>query len=311
MVGEALIDIVISATGPAQAVHEQEHVGGSPANVAVGLAMLGHQAHFLTHVGDDEHGQRIREHLAAAGVALEPGVLAERTSTATARLDADGAASYDFDLSWQIPGPDLTGFGHVHTGSIAATLEPGASQVLATIEEARPGATISYDPNLRPTIMGEAHQVRSRVEEIIGRADVVKASDEDIDWLYAGAPHTQVADLWGRLGPGLIVVTCGADGAYLLLPATGETQHLPSPVATVVDTVGAGDSFMSGLLSGLLDAGLLGQPTSRQRLQTAGLSDIRPAAERALACAHFTIERAGAAAPTRSDLTDLDQSATS
>ncbi|MCK0111005.1 carbohydrate kinase [Ornithinimicrobium sp. F0845] len=296
VIGEALIDIVGGAEG------QREYVGGSPANVAMGLARLGHPVDFLTHLGPDARGTRVAEHLTAAGLRLVPGAVAPRTSTATARLDAEGGATYDFDLAWDIPAVDLAGTAHVHTGSIAATLEPGASRVLETLQRARAATTVSYDPNLRPSIMGEPHDVRARVEELIGRADAVKASDEDIGWLYAGATVEQVAHLWGRLGPAVVVVTRGSEGALLHLPATGDQHLLTAAPAQVVDTVGAGDSFMAGLLSGLLDAGYLGDPGARGRLRTAGLRDILPAVERAAACAHWTIERAGAAAPTRSDL---------
>lgn len=297
VVGEALIDIVVSTSATS------EHVGGSPANVAVGLATLGHPVDLLTHVGPDDRGRRIAEHLTRAGVRLTPGSdTADRTPTATATLDEHGAATYEFDLAWEIPPIDLTGIMHVHTGSIAGTLQPGASQVLELVASARPGATISYDPNLRPSIMGEPHDVRSRVEELVGLADVVKASDEDLQWLYAGTPVAQIAHLWGQLGPSVIVVTRGPQGALLVVPSTGHEQVIEAAPAQVVDTVGAGDSFMSGLVSGLLEAGLLGGPAARDRLRGTGADGILPAVQRGLDCAHFTIERAGAAAPTRSNL---------
>ncbi|WP_256837993.1 carbohydrate kinase family protein [Ornithinimicrobium faecis] len=298
VVGEALIDIVVEGQ------QRQEHVGGSPANVAIGLAQLGHAADLLTHIGGDERGQRITEHLAAAGVHLATGSdTAHHTPTATAHVDPAGVATYDFDLAWDISDVHTSASAHVHTGSIAATLEPGASQVLELVQQARPLATISYDPNLRPTIMGEPHDVRSRVEELVGLADVVKVSDEDLQWLYADTPVSQVAHLWGQLGPSVVVLTQGPQGALVVLSATDEEAVLPAAPAQVVDTVGAGDSFMAGLLSGLLDGGLLGDHSAREALRASRLDGIRPAVERALATAHWTIERAGAAAPTRSDLT--------
>src|SRR5699024_4667841 len=137
---------------------------------------------------------------------------------------------------------------HLHAGSIAATLEPGATQVLGLVQACRAGATISYDPNLRPTIMGTPHDVRSRVEELIGWTDVVKASEEDLAWLYADTPLTEVASLWGQLGPSVVVITRGPQGALVVLPAQQEVASIPAPPAQVVDTVGAGDSFMAGLL---------------------------------------------------------------
>lgn len=296
--GEALIDIVHSSQGVVS-----EHVGGSPANVAVGLARLGHSTTLATHLGPDEHGARVAAYLQERDVRLSPGSnSAVRTSTATARVDAEGVARYDFDLTWEVPEVALAGVSHVHTGSIAATLEPGGSGVLELLRRAREVATTSYDPNLRPTVMGEPHQVRSRIEECVGLADVVKASAEDLAWLYAGAPVAEVAHLWGLLGPALVVVTNGEAGVLVLLPARESHVVTPTLPTPVVDTVGAGDSFMSGLLSGLLDAGLLGGFRGRERIRSSDPGEVGPAVRRALACAAYTVERSGAAAPTRAEI---------
>lgn len=297
-IGEALIDIVQPQDGEVT-----EHVGGSPANVAVGLAALGHPTLLATNLGKDERGLRITDYLAERNVALTPGSRdAARTSTAKAMLDADGAATYDFDLTWDIPVPDLSGVGHVHTGSIAATLQPGASAVFEAMAMARASGTVSYDPNARPTIMGEAHEARSIIEECIGRSDVIKASAEDVEWLYQGASIEEVARLWGRLGPALVVVTDGGNGAHVYQSSTDAHDRVPAPTVDVIDTVGAGDSFMAGLISGLLDAGLLGSVQARQRLEGASAWTISAAVDRALSTAAYTVARAGAASPTRADI---------
>jgi fructokinase len=299
VVGESLIDVVRSPDGSTR-----EHVGGSPANVAVGLARLSHEIAFATMVGDDERGARIASHLAREGISLIQGSVGSRsTSVATSTLDAAGAATYSFDLSWELPELEpLQGVAHVHTGSIAATLEPGASSVLTTIQSARPNATISYDPNVRPPLMGDPHDVRAKIEALVGLSDVVKASDEDIAWLYDGVALPDILRLWGQLGPALTVVTRGEQGAVVGLSITGELASIDTPVVEVIDTVGAGDSFMAGLLSGLLDAGLLGGTQGRARLRSASLADVRPAMDRALACAAITVSRAGANPPRRAEL---------
>lgn len=296
VIGEALIDIVIPFSG-----ETVEHVGGSPANVAIGLARLGHPTELATHIGTDARGRRIADLLSAEKVGLTAGSdQAERTPTAAARLDANGAARYEFDLAWQLdPELPLT-TGHVHTGSIAATLKPGGEAVAALISRARPSATISYDPNVRPSIVGSADQVRDEIEALIAASDVVKASDEDIAWLYPGRSLEDVLTAWADLGPQLCAVTRGGEGALVL--AQGEFHRLPAPKTSVVDTVGAGDSFMSGWLSGLLDAGLLGGADARERLAVAGWDAIEPAVRRALACAAITVSRAGANPPTRAEL---------
>ncbi|QFG69286.1 carbohydrate kinase family protein [Ornithinimicrobium pratense] len=298
-VGEALTDVVVSPDG-----RRAEHVGGSPANVAVGLAALGHPSRLTAYLADDDRGRRLRAHLEGYGVQLTEGSLAaERTSSATAHLDAEGVATYDFDLAWRLGEQDLGGVGHLHTGSLAATVEPGGSAVVDLMAQARmAGATVSYDPNCRPTLMGRPDDARQRIEECLGRSDVVKASLEDVEWLYADAPVLDVAREWGRLSPLLVVVTRGGEGPLAHLSASGATVELPAQQVEVVDTVGAGDSFMAGLLSGLLDTGLLGGSEARERLRRATAQDLEPALRRAVATASWTVGRAGAAAPSRADL---------
>ncbi len=298
VVGEALIDIVIPLEG-----EPVEHVGGSPANVAIGLARLGHQTALATHIGTDPRGLRIAALLAREHVALAPGSGdAHRTSTAAARLDAAGVATYDFDLEWTVdatlPVPDG---GHLHTGSIAATLPPGGDAVLAIVTAARDHATVSYDPNARPSLMGTPAQARLIIERMIALADVVKASDEDVRWLYGEDARVEdVLAAWRAMGPAVCAVTQG--GREVVVRVRGELHSMPARSAQVADTVGAGDSFMSGLISGLLDADLLGGHEARARLYAASWQHVRPAIERAISCAAITVSRAGANPPTRRDL---------
>ena len=300
VIGESLIDLVHSPDGSTQ-----EHVGGSPANVAVGLARLSHDVVFATMIGHDERGTRIASLLGEEGVRLTQDSVGERrTSVATSTLDASGAATYDFDLVWELSElQSLEGITHVHTGSIAATLEPGASAVLSTLQSARAHATISYDPNVRPSLMGDPREVRAKIEQLIGLSDVVKASDEDIAWLYDEEPLLDVLKLWGQLGPALVVMTRGGNGALVRLSITGEITSIDAPVVDVVDTVGAGDSFMAGLLSGLVQAGYLGGMQARERLRSASLADVGPSVNRALACAAITVSRAGANPPHLAEIT--------
>jgi len=300
VIGEALVDAV---TAPGRGT--EEHVGGSPANVAFGLAALEHPVDLATWIATDERGRRIEDVCRERGVALTAGSQgAPFTSVAHATLDATGAATYVFDLEWQVASvPGLTAYGHVHTGSIAAVLEPGGSQVREILVVARElGATVSYDPNARPSLMGLPAQARRTIEDSIRLSDLVKVSDEDIAWLCPGEAEDDVLRAWGQMGPAVVVLTRGGEGAVVRISRTGEQRALPARSVEVVDTVGAGDSFMAGLVSGLIDAGLLGGPDSRVRLQRAGLDDVLPAVERALATGALTVGRAGAHAPTRSDL---------
>ncbi len=306
VVGEALVDVVHRADGAVD-----EYAGGSPLNVAIGLARLGHHVEYAARFGRDAHGAILAEHLRHEEplLSLVAGAdAAQRTSTATATLDAAGAATYEFDLVWDVGEIlDERPVAHLHSGSIAATLAPGADTVLGAARRVQQTGTFSYDPNVRPTLMGPPAQVRDRVETLVGLADVVKASDEDIAWLHGDRLYDEVAlgevmADWAGLGAGLVVVTRGDRGSLALLGATGERAQIPAGVVTVVDTVGAGDAYMAGLVSGLLDAGLLGGRQAREALRRARIDDIRPALRRATACGNVTVSRAGANPPTRADL---------
>ncbi|HET6666355.1 MAG TPA: PfkB family carbohydrate kinase [Intrasporangium sp.] len=311
VIGEALIDAVAIADrrteddgGTGDDGGTVEHVGGSPANVAVGLAALDHSVSLATWIATDDHGNRIADHCHERGVELTPGSQgAPFTSVAHATIDGTGGATYRFELEWQLAAvPGLTDYDHVHTGSIAAVLEPGGGAVRDTLRMARPTATISYDPNVRPALMGDPVEARQIIEECVALADVVKVSQEDLAWLRPGEAVDDVLADWAGLGPIVIVVTRGDQGAVLRLTRTGETHVAPVPPVTVVDTVGAGDSFMAGLVSGLLDTGLAGGPAARDRLGRADLAAVVPALERAIATSRLTVGHPGAHAPTRADL---------
>ncbi|WP_114854529.1 carbohydrate kinase [Brachybacterium sp. YJGR34] len=296
IVGEALTDIVVDADGA-----QREHPGGSPMNVAVALSRLGHSAHLLARVGDDARGDAIRAHLAESGVALTPGsTVAAPTSTAQAILDANGAATYTFDLVWD---PNPSGLPDqveaVHTSSIAAVLEPGATTVQDVLRRQRDRATISYDPNARPTLMGSADAVRERIEANIALSDVVKASDEDVAWLYGTEDVEDVVASWRERGPSLTVLTRGAEGA-VGFAGSGRVQVSPVSVETV-DTVGAGDTFSAGILDALAAKGLLGAE-NREALAAAPSDDIAFVLRRAARLAAITVSRAGANPPWSHEL---------
>ncbi|ATG51351.1 carbohydrate kinase [Brachybacterium vulturis] len=296
IVGEALTDIVVDVDGA-----HREHPGGSPMNVAVALSRLGHDAQLLTRIGDDARGDAIREHLEASGVRLTPGSsVAAPTSTALARLDANGAATYEFDLVWD---PQPVGLPErvdaVHISSIGAVLEPGAATVRDTLRRYRETATISYDPNARPTLMGAPELVRAEIEASIALSDVVKASDEDVAWLYGTDDVEDVVDSWRELGPALTVLTRGAEGAVGFSPS-GRVQVSPV-IVDAVDTVGAGDTFSAGILDALAAKGLLGAE-KRPALAALPNDEIADVLQRAAALAAITVSRAGANPPWSHEL---------
>ncbi len=299
VVGEALVDIVVRADGS-----RDEHPGGSPANVALGIARLGRDVSLLSRLGSDERGLAVRRLLEASGVRLVAGtVTGDPTSTATARLDAHGAASYDFDLDWRLPADvDLTRARALHTGSIAAFLPPGGDEVLRLVQDAAGGPTISYDPNARPVLMGDAGPARTRVETFVGLADLVKVSDEDLAWLAPGEEPEAVIASWLRAGPAVVVLTRGGRGAVGVCAAGSVT--VASPKIQVVDTVGAGDSFMAALLDHLAGAGLLGADR-RQALRAVGTDLVEGMLRHAVRVAAVTCTRPGADPPTRTELAGL------
>lgn len=302
VVGESLVD-VIRRDGDDDS--DDVHPGGSPLNVSVGLQRLDVPTTLHSSFGADAYGFTIAQHLEASGVSVTPGTVRDRpTSVALATIGPDGAASYTFSIEWD-PAPldiDSGTIDALHVGSIGAALEPGATAIERLIAELRPTAIISFDPNVRPQLMGSADAALPRVERLVALADVVKASDEDIAWLYPDATVTEVMARWLALGPTLVVVTHGGDGADAL--TTSGLVRVSALPAEVIDTIGAGDSFMSGLLAGLSDLGLL-RSDRRDDLRALSAHDVAQVVRFAAQCAAITVSRPGADPPTREDLADL------
>jgi fructokinase len=310
--GEALVDFVpAGGDGVFRAAP-----GGSPANVAVGLARLEVPTRLLARIADDLLGHRLRAHLDANGVDLSFAVrAAEPTSLAIVAVGRDGVVEYDFRVDgtadWQWRDAELAGAldGRVvalHAGSLALTMPPGADVLQRLLAGARQAMTVSYDPNCRPLLMGSPDAVRGRIEGLVALADVVKASADDLAWLLPGRPPEQVAESWLARGPSLVVITLGPGG---LLAATRQAGVLrrPGRVVQVADTVGAGDACMAALLAGLHRRGLLGAPR-RPALQALDEATVAALADEAVAGAAITCTRPGADPPTAAELREaVDQ----
>ncbi|GAA2456506.1 carbohydrate kinase [Streptomyces pulveraceus] len=295
VIGECVADIV-RLPGAADRVHP----GGSPANVAYGLARLGHGATLLTQLGPDANGRLIRDHLTGAGVEVRTDDATAPTPSAAVTLDGAGRAAYTFEIGWTLGPVSLDRPPHhVHTGSVAAVMEPGAATVLGAVESLRTAATVSYDPNVRPELMGDHASAVRRVERCVALSDVVKASDEDLEWLYPGQGPDRIAERWLATGPAVVLVTRGGDGALAVLPGGRVTvDALPTEV---VDTVGAGDAFMSGTLHALAAHGLLGAD-GRERLRSLDRARTADVLRHAAASAAVTVARAGANPPDVAEL---------
>jgi fructokinase len=225
------------------------------------------------------------------------------TSTATATIGADGAASYSFDLHWDPAAPEEPPAARVvHTGSLGAVLEPGATVARDLLERLAPTATVTYDLNIRPAVMGDHHTLWERVRRVAALADVVKASDEDLEHLMPGETEADAARRLLDLGPAAVVVTRGGAGAACFT-AAGLTE-VAAPRVNVADTIGAGDSFCAGVIDRLWDLGLLGADR-RAALHSLGLRPWADVLTHAAAVAAVTVSRPGADPPRRAELTAL------
>ena len=286
VIGEALMDIVERGEGA------RELVGGSPANVAVGLARQNHRVRLLTRIGRDDRGRRIAGRVEDSGASLdERSWSTSPTSTARARLRADGSAEYDFAIDWDVPVVEPETARVVHTGSIALFLEPGGAAVLESLRHAAAGgAFVSLDPNIRPALVPDRAAALARFEDAAASADLVKLSDEDAEWLFPGAASDDVLAQIANLGPRLVVMTRGAEGAVGLGP--GGVVAVRPLVVRVADTIGAGDAYMASLVSSVLDDPAVFDDADR----------FAAALRRAAVMAGITVSRAGANPPTRAEV---------
>jgi fructokinase len=288
VVGESLVDVVTATDGTTLS----RSPGGSPMNVATALARLGIPVSLVTCVGGDYHGDLIRSHLETSGVHLISVGSARTTSTAIARLRDDGEAEYEFDLTWSPgqlsmpePAEPLGPVAWLHVGSLGASLAPGRTDVLRLVETAV-GAEIpvSFDPNVRRALQPDRAAAAREAKRFEAAATLVKMSDEDLKYLRPGA---QIEDalqvlLAGRTST--VVITRGRFGAIGVDP-TGAVK-VAAPIVDVVDTVGAGDSFMAALIAARL----------------LGMTDLRGLLRAAVQAAAKTCTRRGADPPWRPDL---------
>ncbi len=264
VIGEALMDLVIHS---GHDLKDAEAVpGGSPANVALALGRLGLSVDLVTWIGLDQFGHQIREHLEDSHVRIDGASAgAARTSTAEAYLDEQGAASYIFKLEWAprapiaVPETALV----AHTGSIGSVIQPGSTAVLDAFKRARETALTTYDPNARPSLMGSREEARATIEAFVAQSDVVKVSDEDLEWLFPQQDPLDSAKQWmERFSPALLVVTRGGEGPVAWTSQGAKAELMPESVS-VVDTVGAGDTFMGGLIDALWRRDLVGRDAAQ------------------------------------------------
>jgi fructokinase len=314
VIGEALIDLIGAADSSG---HYQAVVGGANANVALALARRGVDQKFMGRISSDGFGQQIRERLASNGVNLDYSISAkEQTSLAVATIGDGGSASYSFyvdgtaDWGWtdqELPNAvELASLDTkaVQFGCLAMAIAPGGLVLEKWLGElyATNQMTLSHDLNIRSALGFERESELARVLRINGHSHIIKASDADIEWLYdlpVGAALDEIAIDWSQ-GGRLVVITRGGDGATLYL--NGNKLHAKAPKISLVDTVGAGDTFMANLLAELDLVGALGdEPIFR--LEKLEAAHLQTAAEIAAVAAGIVCERKGCEPPTLSETT--------
>ncbi|MBV8663346.1 MAG: carbohydrate kinase [Hyphomicrobiales bacterium] len=260
--GEALVDLI---PDPDKEGRYDAVRGGSPYNVAIGLGRLGAPAAFVSRISADANGEALAAALAAEGVSLEfvardakptPLAFVMRGTAQTGSRYAFYLDATAYDGRWPFPTAWPQGARHLHVGSIAAVDPRHGESVLAALRTSREGATTSFDPNIRPLVTPDRDAVRALVERQAALATLVKASEEDIEWLYPGRSVEDALADWALSGPAFCVATLGERGAVAMLGR--EKLSVPAPRIEVVDTVGAGDSFMSSLLAAMDRDGALG-----------------------------------------------------
>jgi len=264
--GEALIDLI---PDPTKDNRYDAVLGGSPYNVAIGLARLGSQTAFVSRISSDGNGEALCAALAGNGVDLRFVVRDKRPTTLAfvMRGTAKTGSRYSFyldatsyDGAWPFPATWPDGARHLHVGSISAVDSRHGETVVAALTAARQHATISFDPNIRPAVTPDREAVTQVVEREAALAHLVKASEEDLEWLYPGRSVSDALAAWTKLGPRFCVVTRGEKGALAMFG--DDKVAIPAPHVQVVDTVGAGDSFMSALLAAMDADGALGAETT-------------------------------------------------
>ena len=290
--GEVLIDIL--PTGPV--------VGGGPANTAKALARLGYGVDFIDGISTDAYGLSARKELERDGVTLGLCLTSDKpTCTATVTLDSmgvakyefliDGTATFDFNKSW-LPDAERLKPEVLHIGTLATVIEPGASALFDWAVHVGEFAPIVFDPNIRPSVMGDRVAYCAAVEKWIGISSIVKLSDGDIAWLYPDQSLDEVAYSWIAEGVNCVVVTRGAHGLI------GFTEHGMEEVGgvetIVVDTVGAGDTVGAIIVEGIL------------KYSVAGITghELNGVLRKAAIAASITCSRAGAQPPCTHELVE-------
>jgi fructokinase len=297
--GEALIDLIRAPDGSLSS-----HPGGGPYNVARTLGRLERPVSFLGGLSTDAFGVQLREQLAADGVSLDTAVATNAPTTlALAQVDAAGVASYRFyQAGTSAPALTLAAavipgrIGMFYLGTLGLVFEPMASTLETLVGRLDDETLVALDPNCRPATIADPDAYRARLSRLLRRADVVKVSEEDLDWLDPGAEPVVAARRLLRGPDALALVTLGGEGA-LVVTAAAELA-VGAPVVAVLDTIGAGDAFMGAFLASWSEQGL-------GRADLAHLDAVEQSTRFACRVAAIACQRAGANPPRLAELAAL------
>jgi len=296
--GEALIDLVLAPDGGLSG-----HPGGGPYNVARTIGRLDQPVAYLGRVSGDRFGVRLRSQLEADGVRMDAIVGTDAPTTlALAELDGSGVASYRFyDAGTSAPGLTLeeaasalpSDIYAIYLGTLGLVFEPIATTLESIVGRIGPEPLVAIDPNCRPSTIADPALYRARLQRLLARTDIVKVSQEDLDWLDAGSNPIDAARALLTAGDAVALVTVGSDGVLVVTHA--DVVAVPAPVVEVVDTIGAGDAFMGSFLADWRAHG-------RGREELRDLDAVADAAGFACRVAAITCSRAGADPPRLAEL---------
>ena len=305
--GEALIDMIPQVGAEGQTL--RPHAGGAVFNTAISLGRLDVPVQFISGVSTDLFGKRLAQELRKSNVATDLLIRSGRPTTLAFVELTDGHATYTFydeNTAGRMLDPNALPDIHapadaMYFGGISLINEPAADFYLALAEREAQSRVIMADPNIRANFVTDEARYRARLEQLIACVDILKVSDEDLDWIMPGPQsHLEKATVLQTKGPTVVVLTKGAEGATAVF-GDGASVDVPVPKVTVVDTVGAGDTFNAGFLASLSNAGLLNKAGIAELTR----DDVRRALGQGAQIAAVTVSRAGANPPW---LSELDQS---
>jgi fructokinase len=306
--GEALIDMIPTPTTNNQ-MGFVPHSGGAIFNTAIALGRLGVSAGMLTGMSSDMFGQQLTADLQASKVDTSLLITSDRPTTLAFVKLVGGHASYSFfdenSAGRMLDPSDLPSLPEsvsaMYFGGISLACEPGADSYAALLENAASSRVVMLDPNIRASFITAPVIYRKRLDRMIAHADIIKVSDEDLEWIYpdAGSLEDKVARLRAA-GPSLVVLTRGSEGAVGFFGAAGQRVDVPVRRVEVADTVGAGDTFNAGVLARLSQLGLLNKSALAEITPEA----VRDALEYGAKVAAITVSRAGANPPWKHEIAD-------